>query len=289
MSKNIVDKLSQRKSSFYYYHVNNTDYSNTTIYDCGYEKYSSQLKTVKNYYPYYLMHCVLTGSGILRFPNREHVLHRGDIFIIPPETNVEYCQDVSDPWSYIYINFNGTAATRFYNEAGFSVDTPSFAYKNAQLQEDFVSLVNCQTNQKHTLFIYSLLFKIMAEIVDERHINKQKLVQTKSYLAAAIDYIEKNYQNPDITLGQISKMLHLNPSYFSRVFHSITSSTSLKYLTLFRLRNASHLLVHSDLPINEIANTVGYTDPLYFTSVFKHYRLMSPSEYRLKNKPNPAN
>ena len=142
MSKNIVDKLSQRKSSFYYYHVNNTDYSNTTIYDCGYEKYSSQLKTVKNYYPYYLMHCVLTGSGILRFPNREHVLHRGDIFIIPPETNVEYCQDVSDPWSYIYINFNGTAATRFYNEAGFSVDTPSFAYKNAQLQEDFVSLVN---------------------------------------------------------------------------------------------------------------------------------------------------
>ena len=31
MNKNIVDKLSQRKSSFYYYHVNNTEYSNTTI------------------------------------------------------------------------------------------------------------------------------------------------------------------------------------------------------------------------------------------------------------------
>ena len=106
MNKNIVDKLSQRKSSFYYYHMNNTEYSNTTIYDCGYEKYSTQLKTVKNYYPYYLMHCVLSGSGILRFPNREHYIHPGDIFIIPPETDVEYCQDISDPWSYIYINFN---------------------------------------------------------------------------------------------------------------------------------------------------------------------------------------
>lgn len=289
MNKNVVEKLSQKKSGFYYYHVNDTYYSNLTIYDCGYEKYSNQLKIVRNCFPYYLMHCVLTGSGILRFAKSEHIVRKGDIFIIPPETKVEYFQNISDPWSYIYINFSGTAATRFYNEARFSVETLSYPYKKAQMEEDFIALVNCQVNQKHTLNIYSLLYKIMAEIVDERQVHNPKHTQTKSYLATAISYIEKNYHDPEITLSKVSKMLHLNPCYFSRIFHSMTGSTFLKYLTLFRIRKASDLLVHSDLPINEIANTVGYTDPLYFTSVFKHYRLMSPSEYRKTNRSRPSN
>ena len=110
------------------------------------------------------------------------------------------------------------------------------------------------------------------------------MIQTKSYLASAVAYIEKNYQNPEISLATISKKLHLNPSYFSRTFHNMTGSTFLKYLTLFRIRKASDLMAHSDLPINEIANSVGYTDALYFSSVFKRYRLMTPSEYRRRNK-----
>ena len=197
---------------------------------------------------------------------------------------MRYYQDVNDPWSYIYVNFNGTAATTFYENAGFSSEFPSYQYKNDKLKETFTELVNCQNNQRHTLYIYSLLFRIMANIAEERHISKDKMIQTKSYLASAVAYIEKNYQNPEISLATISKKLHLNPSYFSRTFHNMTGSTFLKYLTLFRIRKASDLMAHSDLPINEIANSVGYTDALYFSSVFKRYRLMTPSEYRRRNK-----
>ena len=284
MARNILEKLSQQKSSFYYYHVNSTDYSNVTVYDCGYEKFSSTLKVVNDYYPYYLMHCVLSGKGILEMNGQEYPMEAGEIFIIPPETKVRYYQDVNDPWSYIYVNFNGTAATTFYENAGFSSEFPSYQYKNDKLKETFTELVNCQNNQRHTLYIYSLLFRIMANIAEERHISKDKMIQTKSYLASAVAYIEKNYQNPEISLATISKKLHLNPSYFSRTFHNMTGSTFLKYLTLFRIRKASDLMAHSDLPINEIANSVGYTDSLYFSSVFKRYRLMTPSEYRRRNK-----
>ena len=40
MMKNIVETLCKKSSSFYYYHLDSTEYSQLTIYDCGYEKFS---------------------------------------------------------------------------------------------------------------------------------------------------------------------------------------------------------------------------------------------------------
>ena len=66
MMKNIVETLSKKSSSFYYYHLDSTEYSQLTIYDCGYEKFSSRLKVIRDKYPFFLMHCVLSGSGTLK-------------------------------------------------------------------------------------------------------------------------------------------------------------------------------------------------------------------------------
>ena len=54
------------------------------------------------------------------------------------------------------------------------------------------------------------------------------------------------------------------------------------YLTQYRINRACSLLRNSKLTISNIANSVGYDDPLYFSRVFKKVKGVSPSIY-LKN------
>lgn len=283
-NENIVETLSKKSSGFYYYHLDSAEYSNLTIYDCGYEKFSDHLKVIRDKYPFYLMHYVLSGKGTVKFSEKEFKVHGGDIFLIPEGVETEYFQDVSDPWSYIYINFNGSAAIQFRNKAGFSEVSPCYNSGNSEIQNKFFKLVNAKIQQKHIFYIYSVLFDIMASIIKERRPKSNDTTTLGSeYLTAALKYIEKNYYRSDLSLQNIAAEQHLNPSYFSRLFHRITGTPFLKFLTMFRIQKSTTLLTDSNLSIKEIANSVGFEDPLYFSTIFKKYRLMSPGEYRQKN------
>ncbi|WP_066633593.1 response regulator transcription factor [Desulfolucanica intricata] len=97
----------------------------------------------------------------------------------------------------------------------------------------------------------------------------------------AQEYILKNYQN-EITLSQVAAHVHLSNSYFSRFFKRKTGSSFVEYLGKLRLKEARKLLVSSDRSIDEIALAVGFKNNSYFTSVFKKYEGITPSEYRIK-------
>ena len=54
----------------------------------------------------------------------------------------------------------------------------------------------------------------------------------------------------------------------------------IEYLTEVRLRNARELLKDSGLSIKEICAESGYSDPNYFSRIFKKYEGVTPSEFR---------
>jgi len=94
-----------------------------------------------------------------------------------------------------------------------------------------------------------------------------------------IEYIEEHYKE-DITLQTAAEHVHMNHIYLSRLFKKETGETFLDYLTKFRLKKASVLLMKNEYKIYEIALEVGITDSGYFSQVFRKYYGMTPSEYR---------
>lgn len=54
------------------------------------------------------------------------------------------------------------------------------------------------------------------------------------------------------------------------------------YFTRLKMHKASQLLNNPNLSIKEVADLVGYEDPLYFSRVFKQINAVSPTEYRKK-------
>ena len=52
--------------------------------------------------PYYLIHYILSGSGIFKVDNVTYHLHAGQGFLIVPNCRTTYIADKETPWSYIW-------------------------------------------------------------------------------------------------------------------------------------------------------------------------------------------
>ncbi|MDC7291452.1 helix-turn-helix domain-containing protein [Blautia schinkii] len=95
----------------------------------------------------------------------------------------------------------------------------------------------------------------------------------------AKEYINENFHK-DISLDDVSKVVDISPYYFSKLFKQETGKNFIEYLTEVRLRNARKLLRNQQYSIKEICVRSGYSDPNYFSRIFKKYEGVTPSEFR---------
>ena len=92
--------------------------------------------------------------------------------------------------------------------------------------------------------------------------------------------VERDFANAELNLEHLSNMYGYNPKYISRCFRELVGVSFSDYLTSCRIRHACLLLEESRMTVREVAVSVGYQDPLYFSKVFKRMIKASPGEYR---------
>ena len=96
-----------------------------------------------------------------------------------------------------------------------------------------------------------------------------------------LQYISKNLGG-NLSLDAIAQELHISASHLSRTFKKATSGSLTEYINKERIKKAKELLQNTDLLTYEIAESVGYNDATYFSSIFRKYEGISPSEYKAK-------
>ena len=101
----------------------------------------------------------------------------------------------------------------------------------------------------------------------------------QDYVSQAIRFIEDHYLE-GITAKDVVNQVHLNQSYFSRVFNKATGMSIVDYIHHVRLTKAKSLLEKTSIPISSISVNLGYSDQNYFTRTFTRHIGQSPSEYR---------
>lgn len=104
--------------------------------------------------------------------------------------------------------------------------------------------------------------------------------QHRRIIRQAKEYIEQHFADPNLSLHEVACQANLSASHFSAVFSQETSQTFKEYLTEVRIHKAKDLLRMTTLRSAEIAYQVGYSDPHYFSSVFKRITSLSPLEFR---------
>lgn len=98
----------------------------------------------------------------------------------------------------------------------------------------------------------------------------------------AITYINSNLTTEDhslLSLQNISERFHMSSCAFSRMFKKEAGIGFKEYVLSAKILHAKELLASTDLPITEVAFLSGFSDSNYFSSVFKKYELMTPTDY----------
>ncbi len=113
-----------------------------------------------------------------------------------------------------------------------------------------------------------------------RLMNERRKDSTKSFVTKAVEYVQDHYANQDIGIESVCAYLNVSSAYFSTAFKKETQKTFINYLTEYRMEKAVELLTKSDEKTYVIADKVGYSDPNYFSYVFKKQFGVSPSKYR---------
>ena len=93
-----------------------------------------------------------------------------------------------------------------------------------------------------------------------------------------IKYMQQHYQDK-IEMSQLSAMVNLTSSSFSRLFKKTVGETPIDYLTRLRIERAKQLLSESAGRIKEVSSAVGYEDEFYFSRIFHRTVGVSPTVY----------
>lgn len=256
------------------------------MYLCGTEKCEPGHSYGPAVRDHFLIHYILSGKGYFKTSGKTYNLKKGDGFLIYPGIVSFYQADHQNPWHYSWVGFNGIKCETYLKQAGLTCDNPIFSYNtDNSLKSCFDQMVNANNitdgrELKYMSLLYNFLFKII-EInkfsSDEKISNNTQ----EEYLVKAIDFISKNYSNK-IRINDIAVYIGIDRSYLYSIFKKYTNISPQQYLINYRISKACELLNDRNLSIGNISRSVGYSDPLLFSKMFKNLKGLSPKYYRKK-------
>ncbi len=107
-------------------------------------------------------------------------------------------------------------------------------------------------------------------------------------VADVIGLLEKEYMNQRC-LNDLTTIANMSKGNLIRIFKNATNQTPIEYLIEIRIQHAMDLLRKTNLPINEIAYQVGFSDCNYFSRHFRNKSNTTPKEFRIKNTDSKKN
>lgn len=114
---------------------------------------------------------------------------------------------------------------------------------------------------------------------DNCRINQKR--QHKSWnVVDKIKTIIREKYSENLRIKDIAKKVYLNTTYMCMLFKQETGETINDYITRVRVEQAKKLLKDPQNRLCDICHDIGYTDPGYFSKIFRKYTDLTPSEYR---------
>lgn len=125
------------------------------------------------------------------------------------------------------------------------------------------------------------LFENLRKILDQK--GQSRKSETTEDLMKKLDVYIKEHMAESITAASLAAKFGLVAPYLSRLFKEYSGYTLSQYIQKIRLDRAKNLLdLDEEILAKDVAEMVGYSNPLYFSKIFKKKVGVYPSEYRKK-------
>ncbi|MGF6356998.1 AraC family transcriptional regulator of arabinose operon [Paenibacillus sp. 4624] len=235
----------------------------------------------------YIVHYVHEGHGTVYMGDREYPLSEGQGFLILPDTVIHYEADAEEPWTYSWFGFRGVQAKAFMQRAQLSEEHPVFtAHEPNMMAALYDEMLQAGTSSLPggDVMHQSLLYRLMAALIASSPIKEEEnpLLSTKeTYIRQAVRFMENRYSQRT-TILDIAQAVGLDRTYLSGLFKERYGKSLQAFFLEYRMNRAAELLRNPMLSVSEVAHSVGYTDPLLFSKMFKRVTGVSPKGSRVR-------
>jgi signal transduction histidine kinase/ligand-binding sensor domain-containing protein/DNA-binding response OmpR family regulator len=106
--------------------------------------------------------------------------------------------------------------------------------------------------------------------------------EDEKLLNAIMIYLEENLTNPQLSVEDLSRHVGMSRSSLYNKILEMTGQTPVEFIRTVKLDKAAVLLEKSDMNVAQIAYSVGFSTPHYFTKSFKAKFGMLPKEFMIK-------
>lgn len=252
------------------------------------------------------------GSCQIELDGVKSILNKGDVFLIPAGKRYIRRPVKERICKLFYVHFIPDAALIpiSYEDAQnelrkqIAKDTalsarnrlshlPPYLYlrRHTQLGEDFdrISALLHQLLSIRHVDSYTtpmLISLYLAEFVTSISLHPEVTVAEETAnrnlpppLRQAVSFIQQNYDKK-LSADSICAHCHISPQHLIRLFKKHFGMTPLQYITQDKITKAIELLRNSELSVKEIAYSLGYDNPNYFSRLFAAEEGYSPSEMR---------
>lgn len=111
-----------------------------------------------------------------------------------------------------------------------------------------------------------------------RNLGKGQSLDDK-FLSKLYEVLEASYTNPDFSVELFADAMFVSRSLLYKKLKALLDLSPNDFITVYRLKKSLPLLMSGEMSINEVAYTIGFNDPKYFSRVFKKFYKKTPSEY----------
>ena len=210
---------------------------------------------------FWIIHYIVSGCGNYQIHGKNYRVGPGDIFVMPPYTELAYFPD--DTFDYFWICFT-------------MGDNPPLEIPDVmhcpEARDIFINMKKCVGMDKgRGAFLNARLWDLFALIL-------QKDDDGRDVITRAIGHIESDYSK-ELSIDKLAETVGVERTYFSTLFKKKTGMSPKQYLTDYRMKTAASLLSDLGMRVSDAAKAVGYSDTFNFSKMFKKHYGVSPKDY----------
>lgn len=234
----------------------------------------------------FLFYCV-DGQGWYEIKGQHYDVKPNEFFILPQNTEHAYGSKQNQPWSIYWIHFGGDSLAAlneiqevqkhfkpsYIRNNGDVIPLFTKIYKTLELGYSIDNLLfaNMCLSQFLTLFVYN-----------SRHY-ESATADNMDCVDSAILFMQEHI-NDNISLNELSNQYNYSVSRFSNLFKQKTGHAPIDYFVQMKMQKACQLLDFTTRSIKDIAFSMGFDDPYYFSKRFRTVIGLSPKKYRAINR-----
>lgn len=285
------------------YYINVNEESDTIFYFFDYDVRSADINMQFQHFHTFFEMCVLLCPNAIHFIDGiPYEIRMFDIVGISPNRLHKTQYPAGKPCKRLIIQFNLPAqVSGLSNEYEqlmniFNSEVPIFRF-DAELQRrlfgklnDIYNLAPKQDAMRNIIIHMKFVEFLIPLFLNQRsniYANQAEMSELEHKIYAIVGYIHAHYRE-ELTLDFLTLCFCISASYLSHKFKQVTGFSVTDYIQMTRLRNVQALLINSQLPITQIAESCGFNYFSQFNRVFRKQISMSPTQYRREKQLHRA-